>query len=324
MFIRRRPRQALALALSVAAALLLSACGFGGSNAGATRDTDKASITIDHARGRIEVPRNPGKVFVFDLGLLDTLDQLHVPVAGVPRGSAKTFPDYLKKYDTDKYVNIGSLKEPNFETINAEAPDLILITGRTASSYDELSKIAPTIDMSTPKDQSPYSAFQSNATKLGKIFDKEQAVQDQLRKISELAAETKQLGTKAGTGLTVMISGAKITAYGSGSRFGLINDVLGIQPAVQIKAGATHGEAVSFEFIAEAKPENLFVIDRDAALGEPGESARKVLDNELVRSTPASQKNRIIMLDAKLWYIVGFGLNNTEQMIQQVKTGLSS
>ena len=59
--------------------------------------------------------KNPEKVVVFDFGMLDTLDELGVEVAGLPQANV---PAYLSKYEDAKYANVGSLKEPDFEAIH--------------------------------------------------------------------------------------------------------------------------------------------------------------------------------------------------------------
>jgi len=90
----------------------------------------------------VTVKKNPEKVVVFDFGILDTLDELGVEVAGVPQANV---PGYLEKYEDEKYTNVGSLKEPDFEAIHALQPDVIFISARQAELYDQFKEIAPTI-----------------------------------------------------------------------------------------------------------------------------------------------------------------------------------
>ncbi len=66
--------------------------------------------------GEAVVKKNPEKVVVFDFGILDTLDELGIEVAGLPQAN---IPSYLSKYEDEKYANLGSLKEPDFEAIHA-------------------------------------------------------------------------------------------------------------------------------------------------------------------------------------------------------------
>lgn len=300
-------------ALAAGAALLtVTACG---GSATATPAEEATSITVEHAQGSTaNVPVNPERVFTFDLGVLDTLGALGVEPAGVPEAA---YPEALSKYADAKYTKIGSLKEPDFEAVSAGDPDLIIISGRTAGAYEELSKIAPTIDLSIDAAQ-PLESFKSQTEKLGTIFDKSAEVEEKLSAVDAAISETKTKAADAGKGLIVLTSGGEVTAYGAGSRFGIIHDVLGVPTAADVKVDGSHGEAISFEYIKQANPDILYVINRDTAVGTEGSAANPILDNELVQSTSAAKNNKVINLDPAGWYIVGYGLNNVKAMVDAV------
>lgn len=300
-------------ALAAGAALLtVTACG---GNATATSADQATTITVEHAQGSTaNVPVNPEKVFTFDLGVLDTLDALGIEPAGVPEAA---YPEALSKYADAKYSRIGSLKEPDFEAVSAGDPDLIIISGRTAGAYEELSKIAPTIDLSIDAAQ-PMESFKAQTEKLGMIFDKAAEVEEKLAAVDTTISATKARAADAGKGLIVLTSGGELTAYGAGSRFGIIHDVLGVPTAADVKVDGSHGEAISFEYIKQANPDILYVINRDTAVGTEASAANPILDNELIRSTNAAKNNKVINLDPAGWYIVGYGLNNVKAMVDAV------
>jgi iron complex transport system substrate-binding protein len=300
-------------ALAAGAALLtVTACG---GSATATPAEEAATITVEHAQGSTaNVPVNPEKVFTFDLGVLDTLDALGVEPAGVPEAQ---YPEALSKYSDAKYTKIGSVKEPDFEAVSAGDPDLIIISGRTAGAYEELSKIAPTIDLSIDA-ANPMESFKTQAQKLGTIFDKSAEVEEQLAAVDATVSETKAKAANAGKGLIVLTSGGEVTAYGAGSRFGIIHDVLGVPTAADVKVDGSHGEAISFEYIKQANPDILYVINRDSAVGAEASAANPILDNELVQSTNAAKNNKVISLDPMGWYVIGYGLNNVKAMVDAV------
>jgi iron complex transport system substrate-binding protein len=300
-------------ALAAGAALLtVTACG---GSATATPAEEAATITVEHAQGSTaDVPVNPEKVFTFDLGVLDTLDALGVEPAGVPEAQ---YPEALSKYSDAKYTKIGSVKEPDFEAVSAGDPDLIIISGRTAGAYEELSKIAPTIDLSIDA-ANPIESFKTQAQKLGTIFDKSAEVEEQLAAVDATVSETKAKAANAGKGLIVLTSGGEVTAYGAGSRFGIIHDVLGVPTAADVKVDGSHGEAISFEYIKQANPDILYVINRDSAVGAEASAANPILDNELVQSTNAARNNKVINLDPMGWYVIGYGLNNVKAMVDAV------
>src|SRR5699024_3003245 len=122
----------------------------------------------------VHVPKNPERVVVFDLGALDTMQFLGEEdrVVGLPQA---TIPEYLNEFEDDQYVNLGSLKEPEFEKIHEAQPDLIIISSRQMELYDQFKEIAPTVFLDT--DTHNYlGSFEDNATLLGEIFEKEAEV----------------------------------------------------------------------------------------------------------------------------------------------------
>ncbi|UNK46878.1 siderophore ABC transporter substrate-binding protein [Arthrobacter sulfonylureivorans] len=313
----KKPLKSGLMVVTAAVSMLaMSACG---QQTDAAAGAGAETISVEHASGTTDVPVNPETVYTFDLGVLDSLTALGVEVDGVPEA---VFPESLAQYGEDSYTKIGSMKEPDFEAISEGAPDLIIISGRTAEAYGELSKIAPTIDLSVDA-AAPVESFKEVSTTLGEIFGKETEVEEKLSALDTKIEDTKAAAADAGTGLVLMTSGGEMTAYGAGSRFGIVHDVLGVQPAAEVKSEGPHGEAISHEFIAETNPDHLFVIDRDSAVGESGEAATAVLDNELVNGTKAAKNDSITYLDSASWYLVGYGLNNTDAMISAVQAAIT-
>ena len=67
----------------------------------------------------------------------------------------------------------------------------------------------------------------------------------------------------------------------------------------------------------------LFVIDRDASIGNKGEAASKLLDNDIVRRTTAWQKGHVVYLDGLSLYVVGGGLTALQNTVDQLNTALA-
>nr|WP_230533391.1 siderophore ABC transporter substrate-binding protein [Microvirga roseola] len=275
------------------------------------------TIEARHAQGTTQVKLNPGKVLTFDLAALDILDALGAPVSGVPK---TILPAHLAKYG--QHEKIGTLFEPNYEAVNAAAPDLIIVGDRSRVKYAELSKIAPTIDLSI--DQKDYlgSAIR-NIRLLGRIFGKEAEAEARIAKLEQSIADVRQAGQRAGMGLIVLTTGGKMSAYGPGSRFGLIHDAFGVAPAAEDLAVSTHGQPISAEFILKTNPDWLFVLDRDAAVGQAGGSAKQVLDNDLVAQTTAWKKGQVVYLDPANWYLVGGGATALQASVDQIGQALA-
>ncbi|MGY2076847.1 siderophore ABC transporter substrate-binding protein [Blastococcus sp. SYSU DS0828] len=316
---RTSARPLAALALPLSAVLALSACGGDDTEAETASTGGSAEVTVTHAQGETTVPVDPETVVVFDLGSLATLDSLGVEVDGVPEAA---YPESLSQYGGDEYAKVGSLFEPDYEAVNALGPDLIIVGGRSAAVYPELEQIAPTIDLSV--DNTNFlESFTERTTALAEVFGEEDAVAERLEALDARTAEVAEAAEGAGTGLIVLTTAGEVSAYGPGSRFGgLIHDVLGVAPADENVSDATHGDAISFEFIAETNPDILYVIDRDAAIGEAGEAAEQVLDNDLVRSTTAWQDDAVYYLDSTDWYLTPNGLPSVEAMVEEIATSV--
>lgn len=292
----------------------------GSSNNGQANGEAEETITITHELGETTVQKNPQTVVVFDFGSLDTLDKLGVEVTGIPQASV---PSYLSKYSGDPYVNVGSLKEPDFETIYGLQPDLIIISGRQLEAYEELSKIAPTVYLAI--DNSNYmESFRSNVTTLAEIFGKEDVAEAELASIEEaVAALNEKMSTSVENGLIILTTGGKISAFGPGSRFGIIHDEFGVKATDESIDVDTHGMSISYEFIVEKNPDYLFVVDRDAVVGDAAASgAAAILDNELMHGTKAYQNDKIIYLDPDYWYLSGGGLVSVGEMVAAIEQGV--
>ncbi len=276
-------------------------------------------MTVRHAQGETRLPPNFGPVLVFDMPSLDTLDALGVAVAGVPTGLK---PPHLAKYDGPSYKKIGTFFEPDYEAVNAAEPGLIVVGGRSAPKYADLSRIAPTIDLTVDPNDYLESSI-ANAETLGRIFGKTAMVKQRVDRLRASIAALKATAANAGTGLLVLTTGGKMSAYGVGSRFGILHSEFGIRPAVENLKVSNHGQAISFEFILQANPDWLFVIDRDAAIGQDGKPARQFLDNDIVRRTTAWQKNQVVHLDGGSWYVVGGGLASLQKDVDNLTAALT-
>ncbi|WP_281981820.1 siderophore ABC transporter substrate-binding protein [Thalassorhabdomicrobium marinisediminis] len=271
------------------------------------------TTSIETAAGPVTVPVSPETVVTFDLAALDTLQALNVPVAGVP---AIAPPAYLAEV-LGSTPAVGTLFEPDFEALAVMAPDFIIAGGRSQSQVEALSQIAPTIDM-TISGPTLLADAKARVDAYGAMFDKPEAAATLLAEL-DAAIEAAQAATDGqGDALIVLTNGGKVSAYGGDSRFGWLHTSLGLAEAYPDLNAETHGEAISFEFIAEVNPDWIFVIDRGAAIGQDGEAAAVTLDNPLVAGTTAGQKDQIVYLDPARLYLVGGGYQSVMGTIDEV------
>lgn len=295
---------------------LLVSCGnTTNNNQGLSEGDNIETILVKHSSGETNVKKNPQRVVTFDFGSLDILENLGIDVVGLPKDS---LPAIFEKYKDDKYVNLGGLKEPNFEEINALKPDFIIISARQADMYDKFSKIAPTILLSI--DGSKYMEdLTNNANILGSIFGKEDIVKSKLSEIqNKINMLNASVTSKNLNALTLLVNEGNLSAYGDKSRFGILYNNFGFINVDNTLQESTHGQQVSFEYVVDKNPNVLFVIDRGVATSGTG-TAQTVLDNDLIKSTDAYKNGNIVYLDAQVWYLVSGGFNSTNKMIDEVE-----
>lgn len=258
-------------------------------------------LTIEHAQGQTQVKKLPKTVAVLDWSTLDTMAALGLEAQGIPNSNVP--PPMLEQYADERFVKVGTLFEPDYEALQNLKPDLIILGRRAGGKYDEVSKYGPTLDL-TPDPSDMLNSVVRNTEILGQIFDREEQSSELTEKLRASVKELQTLSADQGTGLTLLTTGGKMSAFGIGTRFGMIHDVFGMKPAVTDLKVGRHGQSVSYEFLLEANPDWLFVMDRDAAIGREGVASQQMMDNELVAATKAGVKGQIVYLDPVSWYLL--------------------
>ncbi|KEI91405.1 siderophore ABC transporter substrate-binding protein [Clostridium botulinum] len=276
-------------------------------------------MKITHKLGEATLKKNPKKVVVFDYGTLDSLDKMGIEIKGLPKSN---IPSYLSKYKDDKYIDVGTLFEPNFEKLNEIKPDVIFISARQSKAYEELNKIAPTIHLNTENGKYMESV-KSNLEKLGKVFDKEDFVRDEINKLDDSVKDINKKASEGGKkALVILANDGALSAYGKGSRFGIIHEELGFPLSDEHIDTAVHGQKISFEYVVEKNPDYIFVVDRGAVVQGGHKSVNKILENDLIKTTKAYKNNKIISLNPELWYISSGGIVSTTEMLKEIKDSI--
>ncbi|UQF39402.1 ABC transporter substrate-binding protein [Vagococcus lutrae] len=295
----------------------LVGCGKQETKTSETKDAaDKEVVTVQDGHGQeFEMMKNPQKIVVFDMGSLDTIHALEESekVVGVPQ---KNLPSYLSEFEN--VSSVGGLKEPDLEKINQLKPDLIIISGRQEDYQETLSAIAPTLYVALESGQA-WEDTLKNIEQLGQILDKESEAKSH---IDSLKARRDQLHEKIEKkeekALITLVNEGQLSAYGSGSRFGIIHDAFGYKQADDTIEASTHGQSVSFEYVLEKNPDVLFIIDRTQAIG--GDTHNNNIESQpLIAETTAAQKERLVRLDPEVWYLSGGGIESLNRMMDDLE-----
>ncbi|WP_163847396.1 siderophore ABC transporter substrate-binding protein [Pseudooceanicola aestuarii] len=276
-------------------------------------------VTFDTARGEMTLPEVPERIVVLDIAALDSITALGVMPAGV---IAPLYVDYLPEALEDA-TRVGSFFEPDFEAIAALAPDVIVVGARASTQVDALSRIAPVADMSIGTEvlaegKARLHGFGAMLAREDKAAELAAALDDRL------VALRPRVADQGGRALIIMTNGPKLSTFGANSRFGWLHRTLGFDMAVDDVDAGNHGDAVSFEFIAEADPDTLLIIDRGAAIGGGTEAAEATLDNPLVAGTRAARNGKVIYLAPAELYIASGGIQSLNRTLDELTAALGA
>lgn len=163
---------------------------------------------------------------------------------------------------------------------------------------------------------------EANIRQLGALFNAEATVEGALAEIDGLITDVRRLAEqRAYATLVLLTNDGKISVYGSGSRFGIVHDELGLPQADSGIQVGVHGQLVNYEYISMKNPDLILVVDRSAAVSDKADGMR-ILDNELVNGTTAGRSGRIVPLDPNIWYLSGNGLHSLRVMVNEVRAAL--
>lgn len=310
-------------ALVVSAILLFSGCNRQPEDFAQANPRLETPIIVKHELGTTVIAYHPQHVAVLDMNEADFLDQLGVPIAGMPKDF---IPHFLKKYKDQKNVqDLGAIVQPNMERIYALKPDMVLMTPLQVDKYKELSKIAPTLHYDIKFNNSRHDHIQmikAHLITLGQVFNKQAlAVQKAAEldaKVEEVRKITKDRPEKA---LVVLHNNGSFSNFGVQSRYGFVFNALGVKPASTVADTSLHGQPISSEFIKQADPDILYIVDRTAVMEHRTMINAENVSNPLLRQTKAWKTGKVIFGDADAWYITAASPTSMRILIDDVIKG---
>lgn len=299
-----------------ALALLLTTFGAGHASAA-------APVSVSHALGTTLIQPPVKRVVALDMNEVDFLDQLGVPVAGMPKDFV---PQFLQRYKEDAaVVDTGSIVQPNLERVHAAAPDLILITSLQAQHYRELSEIAPTLHFDVDYRDSEVrhiEVIKNHLLTLGQVFDKQALARQQAAALDAKVEQARHVTqARPERALVVLHNNGAFSSFGVQSRYGFVFTDLGVKPASPTAETGLHGQPISSEFIQQANPDILYVVDRTAVMEHRPVLDAQTLGNPLLRQTNAWKNGRVVFVDAEAWYVMAASPTSISRVIDDVLKG---
>lgn len=318
-----------ALALMMAAAVVIQ--GGDRNPAGAVQASPASQpsqqayepVTVQHALGTTVIKALPQRVVALDMNEVDFLDQLGIPVAGMPKDFV---PDFLARYkDAPDVRDTGAIVQPNLERVHAAKPDLILITSLQAKHYKDLSEIAPTIHFDVDYRDSQVKhidVIKDHLMTLGRVFDKQDLARQKVAELEASVEEARRITqNRAEKALVVLHNNGAFSSFGVQSRYGFIFNDLGVRPTSETAETGLHGQPISSEFIQRVNPDVIYVVDRTAVMERRPVLNADTLSNPLLRQTNAWKSGRVVFADPYAWYVTAASPASVKLMINDVIKG---
>lgn len=336
-------KKLIALVLALVMAMSLVACGTSGNNettnAPETTDipettaapettvpeeTTPETVLVNCLNGaseevEIEVPYDPQKIVTLDAASTDILSNLGL----ADRIVGTTTPEaYLEEYVSGA-TNVGTAKTFDVEAIMELQPDIIFMAGRGSDFYDTLSEIAPVVRLTVSG--AVVEGTYTNSMKIAAIFGKEAEMEAKLGEYDSRIAAIQALA-EGKTAIVGLCTSGNFNLLGNDGRCSIIGNELGFEN-IGVDANvdtSAHGNEASFEFVVQAAPDYIFVLDRDKATNAEGaQLAKDIMENELVMGTDAYKNGcLVIMENAGVWYKAEGGFTALGIMLSDLEAAL--
>lgn len=281
----------------------------------------------------VEIAKNPENVVIFDLGLATTFVELGLEerIAGLPKGENNSMlSEQLEVFSDDSYIDLGGLFEPNYEMIASINPELIIISGRqsTTDIISELESAAPNAEIiNIAADSMNYiEDIKESTLILGELFEVEEEAETLVTELdTRVETINEAIDALDASILFVQTNGGDLALHGQGGRYGFLFEELNFEIAgeQQEDSTANHGNQITFEFIAEANPGLIFVMDRGAAV-ETGESTNiDVLINSVTENVDAIASDNIYELSPVEWYLNAGGYGSLMTQLDEIEEAVT-
>lgn len=289
------------LGLASVATLALTACGGSADepadaaeSAEATEGTTESAVTIEDDHGTHDINLSEvDSIGAFDNRSFRTLEEFGVELSVAARS---LMDEEVHGYANDEDIlDTGNHREPNLENLIAAEPQLIINGQRYSQYYEDMQDMLPdaTILEFDNEVNEPDTFFQGLINKtesLGEVFGEQEAASEIIADLQTELDRISELYDGESTVLGLMTSGGAIQyiAPETGRTLGPVFPEFDLVPALEMDAeDESHGDDISVEAIAEANPDWILVIDRDARIGADEPEYQPA--EELIEDSPALQ-----------------------------------
>lgn len=272
------------------------------------------------------VLKNPKKIAVYDMSVLDTLDYIGLDKLGVekvalPKGNLNAD---LVKYNDRKYPNVGTLFDLDEEELVKFDPEVVFIGARSLKNYERIKEIVPNagiVGIELPQNEF-FVTVKKSLDLLKKVFSNNENEFDNI--LNTIEVKTEEIKSKINLSEKVLflsVSSRSFSVFGETGRFEVLFDKVngfGFPPALTNKEinDKAHGEIVTPEYILSVNPDIIFVLDHDMARGNTStlDETMATLSNQV----KAIKNNKVIKVEPFSWYIMPGGARSVLNMFDDV------
>lgn len=308
----------LAPVVTAAAALVtLAACGSDAGSAPAAGGDDAAegsaeqqsgTVQVTDFQGTVEVPSPAERIVVTDNRVVRAMDAWGVDVVAAP---LDIFPGDLSYASDEDVINLGNHGEPDMEGFVAADPDLVLNGYRFESHYADITELVPDavmVDTSTDPEGALEEELARQITLVGEALGHQDGAAELVADLEASIERATEAYDPEQTVMGLLTSGGDISyvAPVTGRSIGPVFETLDLNPALEQAADDTsHGDDISVEAIAEANPDWLLVMDRDAAIAAEGAefsgAEELISESAALQNVTAVQEGNIVYLPADFY-----------------------
>ncbi|MEO1289741.1 MAG: iron-siderophore ABC transporter substrate-binding protein [Chloroflexota bacterium] len=279
-------------------------------------ECDDGFRLVEHFMDSTCVPDHPQRVVVLDTGELDGALSLGItPVGAVEAIPGFGLPAYLSEMTSDIEI-VGSISEPNLESILLLEPDLILSNAlRHEAIYDELSAIAPTVFTETVgvvwKDNLPiYADALNRQDALAIRFAEYQSRINVIREVVPVAETAVSI---------VRFVPGQNRVMQRGSFIGTVIDDIGFA-----RPESQQGE----DFMITVSEEQIDLMDGDvifvSVFGDPADTELDAFtNNALWQTLTAVQEDAVYRISDDHWFL-GIGFLGANRVLDDILITLSN
>lgn len=315
------PRLGGLFAAALASSLLLTGCTSGDtgqSEKPAETSSASGTVSVSTLGSTVEVPVDPERVIALDNTSFETLYDWGVTPIAVPKGllPAKGFEKWL---EDDSIVDLGNHREPDMEALSGLEADLIISGYRFSDYNDEIAgmNIGPVIDIAGDDEaEGGYvESLKAQTEVLGEIFNEQDKATAIVAELDGAETAAKD-ATNGETVFLAVATGGKID--NGAQRIGRIIEPMNLTDVFAGESGDVHGDSgLAPETIAQANPDWVIVLDRDAGVGDDSAPAKALFEaQEAFTGTTFGKNDQIIFLDP--FFYTREGIQSYTEAYQQI------